>query len=101
MYNISTKHNRYGLRDNHVCMNTDEDQIKLIEEAMADIANKSCIKFVARNSEDEHAVIIQVRLLYLVTPLISYLLRLLSQYHANRLPFPGFSKWMFLECRLQ
>lgn len=27
---------------------------------MADIANKSCIKFKPRNNEDEHAVIIQV-----------------------------------------
>ncbi|XP_045760987.1 zinc metalloproteinase nas-4-like isoform X2 [Maniola jurtina] len=33
-------------------------QVKMIEEGMADIANKSCIKFRPRK-EDEHAVIIQ------------------------------------------
>lgn len=38
----------------------DEDQIKMIEGGMADIANKSCIKFVPRASDKEHAVIIQV-----------------------------------------
>ncbi|KAL0850275.1 hypothetical protein ABMA28_012115 [Loxostege sticticalis] len=37
----------------------DEDQIKMIEGGMADIANKSCIKFVPRASDKEHAVIIQ------------------------------------------
>ncbi|XP_063837208.1 seminal metalloprotease 1-like [Ostrinia nubilalis] len=37
----------------------DEDQIKMIEEGMADIANKSCIKFVPRASDGDHAVIIQ------------------------------------------
>ncbi|CAF4782402.1 unnamed protein product [Pieris macdunnoughi] len=36
----------------------DENQIKMIEEGMADIANKSCIKFRPRASE-EHALKIQ------------------------------------------
>ncbi|CAK1548297.1 unnamed protein product [Leptosia nina] len=36
----------------------DEDQIKMIEEGMADIANKSCIKFAER-IKDEHALRIQ------------------------------------------
>lgn len=33
--------------------------MKMIEEGMSDIANKSCIKFRPRE-KDEHAVIIQV-----------------------------------------
>ncbi|CAH0405896.1 unnamed protein product [Chilo suppressalis] len=37
----------------------DEDQVKMIEEGMADLANKSCIQFVPRKSEKEHAVVIQ------------------------------------------
>ncbi|XP_072936145.1 zinc metalloproteinase nas-7-like [Epargyreus clarus] len=36
----------------------DDEQIKMIEEGMADIANKSCIKFRARKDE-EHAVMIK------------------------------------------
>ncbi|KAG6447643.1 zinc metalloproteinase nas-4-like [Manduca sexta] len=36
----------------------DEDQVKIIETGMADIANKSCLKFVKRE-HDEHAVVIQ------------------------------------------
>ncbi|KAJ2946480.1 hypothetical protein O0L34_g12528 [Tuta absoluta] len=37
----------------------DDDQVKMIEEGMAEIANKSCIKFRPRKNEEEHAVIIQ------------------------------------------
>ncbi|XP_073942748.1 seminal metalloprotease 1-like isoform X2 [Choristoneura fumiferana] len=37
----------------------DEDQVKLIEEGMADIASKSCIKFRPRVKDGEHAVVIQ------------------------------------------
>ncbi|XP_063633300.1 seminal metalloprotease 1-like [Cydia splendana] len=37
----------------------DEDQVKLIEEGMADIASKSCIKFRPRKKDDEHSVVIQ------------------------------------------
>lgn len=37
----------------------DEVQVKIIEEAMADISNNSCILFSQRK-EDEQAVLIQV-----------------------------------------
>ncbi|XP_026323895.1 seminal metalloprotease 1-like [Hyposmocoma kahamanoa] len=37
----------------------EDDQVKLIEEGMADIANKSCLRFVPRKNEADHAVIIQ------------------------------------------
>lgn len=40
---------------------TDEEQIQMIESAMKDIANKSCIKFRAKEN-DEHAVLIKVLL---------------------------------------
>lgn len=36
--------------------------MKLIEEGMADIASKSCIKFRPRAKDGEHAVVIQVAL---------------------------------------
>ncbi|GBP12081.1 Zinc metalloproteinase nas-13 [Eumeta japonica] len=37
----------------------DENQIKMIENGMATIANKSCIKFLPRKSNEEHAVTIK------------------------------------------
>lgn len=33
-----------------------------IEDALADIANKSCITFRRRDKDDEHAVLIQVNI---------------------------------------
>lgn len=41
----------------------DEEQVKIIEEAMAEISNNSCITFW-ESKEDEHAVIIQVLLTF-------------------------------------
>lgn len=41
----------------------DEKQIDMIKEGMADIANKSCIKFRPR-VKNEHAVTIQVTSLF-------------------------------------
>uniref|UniRef100_A0A2H1WVD0 Metalloendopeptidase n=1 Tax=Spodoptera frugiperda TaxID=7108 RepID=A0A2H1WVD0_SPOFR len=37
----------------------DEEQVQKIEDALADIANHSCISFRSRAKDDEHAVIIQ------------------------------------------
>lgn len=46
-----------------ILFQTEEDHVKMIEDAMKEIANKSCIKFRPRKKSEEHSLMIQVRIL--------------------------------------